>query len=115
MYLSYLYLSVSTKFSGDTVTDFLQGFNLILDFSDGSLRHSSLSYGLAIILTSWLPLLVVSLHMTTSGSGDSSVYRHCRTLPGLLGLLGAVLLFPLIPTLLYCLLLLSPRQSSLDR
>ena len=53
--------------------------------------------------------------MTTSGSGDSSVYRHCRTVPGLLGLLGAVLLFPLIPTLLYCLLLLSPRQSSLDR
>ena len=101
---------------GDTVTDFFQGFNLILDFSDGSLRYSSLSYGLAIILTSWLPLLVVSLHMgSSSGSGDSSMFRHCRSVTGLLGLLTAVLAFPLIPTLLYALLMLTPRQSSLDR
>ena len=89
---------------------------MILDFSDGSLRYSSLSYGLAIILTSWLPLLVVSLHIGSSpGSGDSSMFRHCRSVTGLLGLLAAILAFPLIPTLLYALLMLTPRQSSLDR
>merc|ERR550517_2135173 len=48
---------------GDTVTDFLQGFNLILDFPTSTVRWSSLPYGLAILLASWLPLPIALLHL----------------------------------------------------
>ena len=95
------------------MTDFLQGFNLILDFSDLSIRWASLNYGLAIIFTSWVPLIVVFLHM--GFSRESNMFRFCRNLPGIIGMFGAMVIFPVVPTLMYALLMLSPRQSAVDR
>ena len=99
--------------AGDTVTDCLQGFNLMFDLNDGSLRWGSFNYGVAMIGTSWLPLLVVILHI--GFSREHNIFRYCRNLHGLLGLGLAALVFPLLPTVLYLLLLLSPRQTSKDR
>ena len=95
------------------MTDFLQGFNLIFDFTDGSIRWASLNYGLAIILTSWIPLIVVLLHI--GFSQETNLFKYCRNLPGIIGMGCAILIFPVIPTMMYALLMLSPRQSSNDR
>ena len=95
------------------MTDCLQGFNLMLDFTDGSPRWASFDYGVAIILTAWLPMVVVILHI--GFSKEHNIFRYCRNLPGLLGLGLAVIIFPVLPTCLYLLLMLSPRQTSKDR
>ena len=88
---------------GDTVTDFLQGINLILDFSDGTLRVSTVSYGVGIILVSWLPLLLVFLHL--GFSEDYGFPKFIKTKIGLLGILLASIAFPLVPTFFYMWLL----------
>ena len=106
-------MKFKTYILGDTTTDFLQGFQLIFDFSTGTLRLNSLGYGLAIILTSWLPLIVVVLHIGLSSSNN--VFKYCRTLPGIFGVLLMGVLFPIVPTLMYARLILSPRQTSRDR
>ena len=98
---------------GDSVTDFLQGFNLILDFSTASVRWSSLPYGLAILLAAWLPLPIALLHLGCSE--ELGLLRMLRNLPSLLLLLLAALLFPLLPTLCYLVLLVSPRTSATQR
>lgn len=98
---------------GDTVTDFLQGINLILDLGDGTLRISSMSYGICIIFISWLPMLVVFLHL--GFSEDYDFPKICKTKIGLLGILLASIVFPLVPTFFYVLLLLSPRQTARGR
>ena len=98
---------------GDTVTDFLQGINLIMDFDDGTLRMSSMSYGVGIILVSWLPMVVVFLHL--GFSEDYVLQKFCTTKIGLLGILLASIAFPLVPTFFYIWLLLSPRQTSRNR
>ena len=100
-------------FPGDTTTDFLQGLYLILDFTDGSIRWSTLKYGLALILTNWIPLIVIVLHV--GFSSENNIFKHCRTLPGIFGLLLMAVMFPIVPTLMYALLILSPRSSSRDR
>ena len=85
----------------------------MVDFTDGTPRWSSFDYGVAIILTAWLPMVVVILHM--GFSKEHNVFRYCRSLPGLLGLCLAIVIFPLLPTALYLLLMLTPRQTSKDR
>ena len=85
----------------------------MFDLSNGGLRWASFNYGVAMIATSWLPLLVVILHM--GFSREHNIFRYCRNLHGLLGLGLAALVFPLLPTALYLLLMLSPRQTSKDR
>ena len=91
----------------------MQGFNLIFDFNDGSIRWSSLNYGLAIIFTSWIPLIVVMLHI--GFSRETNIFKYCRHLPGIIGLAVSVIIFPVIPTLMYALLMLTSRQSAKDR
>jgi len=98
---------------GDTVTDFLQGFNLIIDFSDGTLRPNSMNYGIAIILASWLPMVVALFHM--GFSRESGFLKNCKTCSGLLWILLAGAAFPVVPTVFYIWLLLSPRQTAKDR
>ena len=98
---------------GDTVTDFLQGFNLIFNFSTASLRWSSLPYGVTIILCSWLPLPISLLHL--GFSEDINVLSYFRSVTSLLLLLLASILFPFLPTLYYLLLLVSPRGSPMQR
>ena len=73
---------------GDTVTDFLQGFNLILDFPTSTVRWSSLPYGLAILLASWLPLPIALLHL--GFSEELGLLNYMRSLPSLLLLILAV-------------------------
>ena len=98
---------------GDMLTDFLQGVNLILDFSDWTLRLNSLSYGAAIILVSWLPMVLAFLHL--GFSEDYMFLKICRTRSGLIGIILASIFFPFVPTLLYIWLLLSPRQTAENR
>ena len=45
---------------GDTVTDMLQGFSLIIDDGSLSFRISTMRYGIAIILASWLPVMIAT-------------------------------------------------------
>ena len=94
---------------GDTVTDLLQGFNLILDFPTSTVRWSSLPYGLAILLASWLPLPIAVLHL--GFSEELGLLNYLRSLPSLLLLILAGILFPFLPTFFYLLLLVSPRGS----
>ena len=80
---------------GDTVTDLLQGFNLILDFPTSTVRWSSLPYGLAILLASWLPLPIAVLHL--GFSEELGLLNYLRSLPSLLLLILAGILFPFLP------------------
>ena len=99
---------------GDTVTDFLQGFSLILDLSSpASLHWPTLPYGLALLLASWLPLPITLLHL--GFSEEHGIQSYCRSLPSLLLLLLAALLFPFLPTLYYLYLLVSPRGTQAQR
>ena len=58
-------------------------------------------------------MVVVILHI--GFSKEHNIFRYCRNLPGLLGLGMAVIIFPVLPTCLYLLLMLSSRQTSKDR
>ena len=51
---------------GDTATDLLQGFSLIIDDSHFTLRPSTMKYGIAIILASWLPVMIATIHLGSS-------------------------------------------------
>ena len=85
----------------------------MVDLSDGSPRWNSFYYGVSLLATSWLPMVVVILHIGCSR--ELNIFRYCKSLPGLLGLGLTALVFPILPTVLYLLLLLSPRQSCKDR
>ena len=98
---------------GDSITDFLQGFNLILDFSGRSIRWATLPYGLAILLASWLPLPITLLHL--GFSEEDGIQSYCRSLSSLLVLFLAALFFPFLPTIFYLLLLVSPRATTSQR
>ena len=72
-----------------------------------------MNYGLAIIFTSWIPLIVVILHI--GFSRETNIFKYCRHLPGIIGLALSVIIFPVIPTMMYALLMLTSRQSAKDR
>ena len=67
---------------GDTATDFLQGFNLILDFPTSNVRWRSAPYGVAILCGSWLPLPFALLHLAFSE--DLGLLNYMRSLPSFL-------------------------------
>ena len=98
---------------GDTATDFLQGFNLILDFPTSNVRWRSAPYGVAILCGSWLPLPFALLHLAFSE--DLGLLNYMRSLPSLLLLLLAGILFPVLPTFCYLILLVSPRGTQTQK
>ena len=52
---------------GDTATDMLQWFSFIIDYSTFTLRRSTMKYGIAIILASWLPVMIATTHLGVPG------------------------------------------------
>ena len=78
---------------GDIVTDILQSMNLIWS-SDLSLQHSTLVYGVAVLVFMWLPGIVAVLHFVTH-----TRYFHSmgwkKSIPVILMML---LVFPIVPT-----------------
>ena len=106
-FLKIVFLDIGISL-GDVVTDLLQGISLIFE-SDWSLAATS-NYGILVLVTCWLPgpLTLVHLCLRHSGLGWAP-YR------GLLGILWAVLcllIYPLLPTLLYVGVLLNKRRST---
>jgi hypothetical protein len=91
---------------GDVVTDLVQGLSLIFE-ADWGLAPSA-HYGALVLLTCWLPgpltLLHLSLHHRSLG------WLPYQGLTGVLLALLALLLFPLLPTLLYVGVLLRKRR-----
>ena len=88
---------------GDVVTDFVQGLSLVFD-ADWSIAPTA-HYGLLVLVTCWLPGPLTLLHLCLHHRGLAwSPLGGATTI-----LLAALclLLFPLLPTLLYAGVLLS--------
>ena len=104
-FLKIIFLDIGISL-GDVVTDLLQGLSLILE-PDWSLAPTA-DYGVLVLLTCWLPGPLTILHLCLHHR--SLAWLPYRGLPGLLLLPLLLLLFPLLPTLLYVGVLLSKRR-----
>ena len=92
---------------GDVVTDLVQGLSLVFedDWSIASTAH----YGILVLVTCWLPGPLTLLHLCLHHRGLAwSPMGGAPTI--LLAALG-LLLFPLLPTLLYVGVLLSSNPA----
>ena len=94
---------------GDTVTDMLQGFSLIIDDGSLSFRISTMRYGIAIILASWLPVMIAIIHLGCSDKTGLSM--QLTSIQGWLLIIFGIALFPLVPTFLYIYLLICPNST----
>ena len=81
---------------GDIVTDILQSVNLIWS-SDWSLQHSTLVYGVAVLVFMWLPGIVAVLHFVT----HTQVFHNLGWKKSIPVIIMMLLVFPLIPTVGY--------------
>ena len=92
---------------GDVVTDLAQGINLVFD-SSWNVQWGTWRYGAAVLGCCWLPLLPTLLPLTTFPparlGGPQSPASRC------LATLGLCLVFPLLPTILYCRILAVRRR-----
>ena len=86
---------------GDTATDMLQGFSLIM------------KYGIAIILASWLPVMIATTHLGCSRTTGLST--ALSTIQGWLLIVPGITLFPLVPTFYYVYLLVCPKSTPLEK
>ena len=68
MFLKILIVDIGIS-AGDAITDILQGLNLIFDNSWNI--SSTAVYGVAVLVTSWLPSLVTLLHLGLHYRGSS--------------------------------------------
>ena len=109
-FLKIIFLDIGISL-GDVVTDLLQGLSLILE-PDWSLAPTY-DYGLLVVVTCWLPGPLTILHLCLQHRGLA--WLPYRGLPGLLLLPLLLLLFPLLPTLLYVGVLLTKRRLSHSR
>ena len=94
---------------GDTVTDMIQGFSLIIDDGSLSFRISTMRYGIAIILASWLPVMIAIIHLGCSDKTGLSM--QLTSIQGWLLIIFGIALFPLVPTFLYIYLLVCPNST----
>ena len=104
-FLKILFLDIGISL-GDVVTDLLQGLSLIFE-PDWGLAPSA-PYGALVLLTCWLPGPVTLLHLCLHHRGLG--WSPVRGLPGLLLALVSLLLYPLLPTILYIGVLVSKRR-----
>jgi len=97
MFLKILIVDIGIS-AGDAITDILQGLNLIFDHSWNI--SSTAVYGVAVLVTSWLPSLVTLLHLGLHYRGSSYFTNVNKKKVFILSLIF-VIFFPLIPTILY--------------
>ena len=90
---------------GDLVTDLLQAMAFILS-SDWSLQHSTIVYGVAVLVFMWLPGVVTALHFVT----HTQYFHFLGWKKSILVVVTALLLFPLVPTVGYLVLLFKKRR-----
>ena len=93
---------------GDTVTDFLQSFDIIKDVDPAALEHRHL-LGLLYVLVIWVPLPLVLAHLVLSA--HTELQPSCGVRATLLLVIVATLFWPFVPTLVYTVLLFRPSQS----
>ena len=97
MFLKIIIIDIGIS-AGDAITDILQGVNLLFDSSWNI--SSTAGYGVAVLVTSWLPSLVTLLHLALQYRGQDN-YRNVSKKYILLLSIVFVIFFPLIPTILY--------------
>ena len=97
MFLKIIIIDIGIS-AGDAITDILQGVNLLFDSSWNI--SSTAGYGIAVLVTSWLPSLVTLLHLALQYRGQDN-YRNVSKKYILLLSIVFVIFFPLIPTILY--------------
>ena len=97
MFLKIIIIDIGIS-AGDAITDILQGVNLLFDSSWNI--SSTAGYGIAVLVTSWLPSLVTLLHLALQYRGQDK-YRNASKKYILLLSIVFVIFFPLIPTILY--------------
>ena len=97
MFLKIIIIDIGIS-AGDAITDILQGVNLIFDSSWNI--STTAGYGVAVLVTSWLPSLVTLLHLALQYRGQDN-YRNVSKKYVLLLSIVFVIFFPLIPTILY--------------
>ena len=90
---------------GDIVTDILQSVSLIWS-SDWSLQHSTLAYGVAVLVFMWLPGIVAVLHFFT----HTRYFHNMGWKKSIPVVMTMLLVFPLIPTVGYFVLLFKKRR-----
>ena len=90
---------------GDLVTDLLQAMAFILS-SDWSLQHSTLVYGVAVLVFMWLPGVVTALHFVT----HTQYFHSLGWKKSILVVSASIVLFPLVPTVGYFILLFKKRR-----
>ena len=96
---------------GDVVTDVVQGMSLIFD-ANWSLAPTS-NYGIFVLVTCWLPGPLTLLHLCLHHRGFA--WSPLSGAPTLLLAFISLLLFPLVPTLLYVGVLLSKSPSNWEK
>ena len=97
MFLKIIIIDIGIS-AGDAITDILQGLNLLFDSSWNI--SSTAGYGIAVLVTSWLPPLVTLLHLALQYQGQEN-YRNVSKKYIVLLSIVFVIFFPLIPTILY--------------
>ena len=89
--------------------DLLQGFSLIIDDLNYTLRKSTMKYGIAIIFASWLPVMIAIVHLGCSR--DMGFLSHFSSIQGWVLIILGIALFPLVPTFFYIYLLVCPKST----
>ena len=105
-FLKIIFLDIGISL-GDVVTDLVQGLSLIFE-GDWGLAPTA-HYGAMVVLTCWLPGPLTLLHLCLHHRGMA--WSPYRGVPGLLLSLLCLLLFPLLPTLLYMGVLLTKTRG----
>ena len=96
---------------GDVVTDMVQGLSLIYE-ADWSLSTTT-NYGILVLATCWLPGPLVLLHLCLHNKGLK--WSPYGVVPSILLSLLCLLLFPLLPTILYVAVLISQDPFQWER
>jgi len=99
---------------GDVITDFMQGISLVFD-SDWNIQWNTYHYGLAILITMWIPAIIAAGHFWGTKrrgeifgvQGNLFWKSVCLTL--------FIIFFPLIPSLLYLQILIKKRRFLTNR
>ena len=97
---------------GDVVTDMVQGLSLIFE-ADWSVSTTRTNYGILVLATCWIPGPLVLLHLCLHNKGLK--WLPYGVVPSVLLSLLCLLLFPLLPTILYVAVLISQDPFQWER
>ena len=96
---------------GDVVTDIVQGLSLIYD-ADWAIS-STASYGILVLVTCWIPGPLVLLHLCLHHKGLK--WSPFGVIPSIFFSLLCLLLFPLLPTVLYVAVIIYPDSIQWEK